>query len=199
MEPNAKVPNWVILELQGHPTDSQTPRTTAAPPDASRFPSGPAGGALDCLLTRRNPGRGRTPSGDPPQLGFVTPSAQAPASALASRSSPPRPLPSHLRTALLPPPLVKPPVASADSSEQVALRVQPRGPSGNGRRLQPAAWWGAPIGQRAQGRRRDWPGFGQEGGNGVARCDSALAGGGRRGARPTGLARSDAQRTLTAL
>lgn len=157
MEPNAKVQNWVILELQGHQTDSQTPRTTAAPPDPSRFPSGPTGGALDCLLTPRNPGRGRTLGGDPPQLGFASPSVQAPASALASRSNPPRPRPSHLRTALLSPPRIKPPVASA-ASEQVALRVQPRGRSGNGRLLQPASWWGAPIGQRAQGRRRDWPG-----------------------------------------
>lgn len=182
MEPNAKVPNWVILELQGHPTDSQTPRTTAAPPDPSRFPSGPAGGALDCLLTRRNPGRGRTPGGDPPQLGFATPSAQAPASALASHSSPPRPLPSHLRTALLPPPLVKPPVASASASEQVALRVQPRGPSGNGRRLSPPPGGALPLVSVHRGGAVIGRACGQEGGNGVARCDSALAGGGRRGA-----------------
>lgn len=75
MEPNAKVPNWGILELQGHPTDAQTPRTKMAPPDRSSFPLGPAGGALDCLLTPRNPGRGQTLGGDLPQLGFATPSA----------------------------------------------------------------------------------------------------------------------------
>lgn len=81
-----------------------------APPDPGRFPSGPAGGALDCLFTPRNPGRGQTLGGDLPQLGFATLSAHAPASALASRSCPP-----HLRTALLPPPRVKAPVASAAS------------------------------------------------------------------------------------
>lgn len=184
MEPNAKVQNWVILELQGHPTDSQTPRTTAAPPDPSRFPSGPAPHTAQ-------PWAGTHPRRGPASTRLRLPVCSSPGLRSGQPQHPPRPRPSHLRTALLSPPRVEPPVASA-ASEQVALRVQPRGRSGNGRLLQPASWWGAPIGQRAQGRRRDWPGAraGRR-----ERGDGALAGCGRRGAA-AGSARSDAQRNL---
>lgn len=84
MEPNAKVPHWGILELQGPPTNAQTLRTTAAPPDPARFPfQDPLEEASLASLTPRGPRRRRALGGDSPPLGFAAPSPTLPASALA--------------------------------------------------------------------------------------------------------------------